>query len=145
MEINGRMHTMKTSCPNCHQNYEIDDGDAGKDLECSACGKTFRAASTATPQPRHAGLIMCPACGSEISRRAERCQRCGEPVDRSAHDTGGEALGRVMRCNISPIISGILFLFAVIAGFLWLGNRDDIMTLVGSFWFLLAAIAFKSR
>ena len=35
------MATVKIHCPNCHQEYDVDQAELGHDAECEACKKTF--------------------------------------------------------------------------------------------------------
>ena len=35
------MATVKIHCPNCHQEYDVDEADLGHEAECEACKKTF--------------------------------------------------------------------------------------------------------
>lgn len=36
------MEMIKTSCPHCAQQYEVEDSDSGKYADCQSCGKRFR-------------------------------------------------------------------------------------------------------
>ncbi len=35
------MANVKIHCPNCQQEYDVDEADLGREAECEACKKTF--------------------------------------------------------------------------------------------------------
>ena len=42
---------MRTSCPNCHQKYELDNEFSGSEVYCEKCGNNFTAVPESQPRP----------------------------------------------------------------------------------------------
>lgn len=72
---------MIIECPGCKQQYNADESYLGKDIECTACKRHFRAetvkAQDLIDEERMARLMKCPDCGKMISYRARQCPNCG--------------------------------------------------------------------
>lgn len=60
---------MKTKCPHCGSEYEVDPKDIGRQVPCPACGETFEIVNP--------NLFPCPDCFALISKRAAACPKCG--------------------------------------------------------------------
>lgn len=72
---------MKFECPDCKQIHEADESSCGKEIECPACKKHFRAETVKAPdlvaEESMSRLMKCPDCGKMISYRARQCPNCG--------------------------------------------------------------------
>lgn len=95
---------MKTKCPHCGEEYEVESDDLGRTAECSTCGGEFQVsdadaspeikiaiplsndafaesvreeASSSSESPS-AGTKTCPFCFSAVPLEARKCASCGE-------------------------------------------------------------------
>lgn len=71
---------MKITCPDCHQNYEVDETYIGRSVSCQACGKTFDVLKPVETEATR----CCPFCGEKILSVAKKCKHCGEFLDKNA-------------------------------------------------------------
>ena len=71
---------MLTQCPNCKQNYEIDDEFNGKFVECSSCKHEFvvvSAKQTENTDRSQNDFKCCDYCKENINIQASKCKHCG--------------------------------------------------------------------
>lgn len=68
---------MKITCPDCHQNYEVDETYIGRSVSCQACGKTFDVLKPVETEATR----CCPFCGEKILSVAKKCKHCGEFIN----------------------------------------------------------------
>ncbi|MBO7091053.1 MAG: hypothetical protein J6W23_04655 [Victivallales bacterium] len=63
------MATVKIHCPNCHQEYDVDEADLGHEAECEACKKTFiLQVDGASPETPSSGKKMDGGDDSETAK-----------------------------------------------------------------------------
>lgn len=87
------------ACPKCQHGMEVPVAYLGKEVKCNGCGVPF-VARVAPPPPslpqapaanirkpvspatgfKKRMAKACPACGKEISPKAESCPACGHPI-----------------------------------------------------------------
>ena len=89
------MANVKIHCPNCHQEYDVDEADLGLEAECQSCKQPFvvqkDVPSQEAPQPKTKKTVTvekkttlrqmkCDMCGSTDLVKQEGlfvCQHCG--------------------------------------------------------------------
>lgn len=62
---------MKIKCPNCEQEYEVENGLSGQKVECPDCFEKFIAEVKSETK-------QCPFCAEIIQIAANKCKHCGE-------------------------------------------------------------------
>ena len=99
---------IKTSCPHCSQQYEVEDSDSGKYADCQSCGKRFRI------QELSAGNVCCG--GDEqlsiTTALVFQCIMVGYTFISSIvglADEDGEAIGILALFFIVPILLNLIF------------------------------------
>lgn len=85
---------MKTQCPHCNQNYDVDANVSGEIVTCQKCGQEFVADPIPVVHRRVIGgrqensssapcfnenMMYCQDCGKIISKKASSCPHCGHP------------------------------------------------------------------
>lgn len=84
---------MKTQCPHCSQEYDIEPSMIGQKVQCEACGTDFfvedktavaKPDKTLESSPKNEKMIFCYTCGKQISKYAEVCPQCGAPYKDSS-------------------------------------------------------------
>jgi len=102
----------KTNCQHCRNEFEIDG--MNRTEFCPHCGKeTVVVAQVQTPAPAatpaRGGLVKCPDCGNDVSRKSLFCPACG-------------AFERGLFRNIWRIVSTfwlVSLIFAVLGLIIW--------------------------
>lgn len=77
-------------CPYCNQQMSVDSSTAGRQADCSRCGKPFtvQAKTQAVPavqEPELRELVFCPRCGSQNHGNNFKCVGCGFALHESSH------------------------------------------------------------
>lgn len=69
---------MRMNCPHCGQKYDVDDEYAGKEAECSACGKVFTVTALENKPTTPLFNITCPHCKQKYDVALKTCPYCGK-------------------------------------------------------------------
>ena len=93
--------SIQFECQHCGKSLTTSDEKAGRKAKCPGCGEVLtvpepdsagfdesdvddRKAPSPPPLPAasdRTGTKTCPMCGAEVSRRAQKCDACGEEFD----------------------------------------------------------------
>ena len=68
------------------------------------------------------GLIICPACGKEVSKEAEKCPHCGHPIKTK------KSSGCLIFLGVALVIAGFFFwpcFILAILMFIWAAVDKD--------------------
>ncbi|MBR4900862.1 MAG: hypothetical protein IKZ46_07965 [Victivallales bacterium] len=72
------MATIKIHCPNCHQEYDVNEADLGLETECQSCKQSFvvqrDAPSQEVPPPKSRKTITVE---KKTTLRQMKCDMCG--------------------------------------------------------------------
>ncbi len=115
-------------CPKC--SYERKAGDLAPPTECPECGVIYakyrqaqaraRAAAPKKQEPKKNRLIQCGGCGHDVSRNAQACPRCGEPIAAQAESAGsGVQLNTIQETSKKLKLHTLLAVGMMMMGFIW--------------------------
>ena len=71
------MANVKIHCPNCHQEYDVDEADLGREAECEACKKTFVLQADAPSEPPRRKTKTIVSVEKKTSLKHMKCEMCG--------------------------------------------------------------------
>ena len=71
------MANVKIHCPNCHQEYDVDEAALGHEAECEACKKTFVLQADVPSEPPRRKTKMTVSVEKKTSLKHMKCEMCG--------------------------------------------------------------------
>jgi predicted Zn finger-like uncharacterized protein len=71
------MANVKIHCPNCQQEYDVDEADLGREAECEACKKTFVLQADEPLEPPRRKTKTTVSVEKKTSLKHMKCEMCG--------------------------------------------------------------------
>jgi uncharacterized membrane protein YvbJ len=134
---------MKTiECPKCSKDMEIPEHYLNKSVKCVSCGSQFEAVEK-VEAPKIKESAFCRECGTEMSKKAVACPKCGAPTENKNRTTVIEETSKKIKIHIIAatsifLLGALLVVIAVFNGSTSLGGVGWSIFQVGLVYLLVA-------